>query len=105
MSEDHKTFESGLKKEVSDKPRFDLIPHELLERVARRFQHGMEKYGKDNWRLGNTDEEIDIFKQSSFRHLIQWENGLDFDEDHAAALITDVMMWEWLAHHKARPKQ
>ncbi len=92
---EHKVFESGLKKEVNDKPRFDLIPVELLERIARRFMHGAEKYGANNWKLGR-GEEIDIFMQAAHRHLFEWAAGKPDGEDHAAALLTDVIMYEYL---------
>lgn len=99
MTEEHKVFESGLKKEISDKPRFDLIPVEVLERIARQFAHGAKKYGEGNWKLGSGDE-IDIFRQAAHRHLFQWANNVDDGEDHAAALLTDVIMYEWLKNHK-----
>lgn len=98
---EHKKFESGLKKEVPkvSKPRFDLIPVEVLERIAKQFAHGAEKYGENNWRLGK-GSEIEIFKQAAFRHLFQWANNVNDGEDHAAALLTDVIMYEWLKNHK-----
>lgn len=101
MSKGHRVFKSGLKKEVVavEKPRFDLIPAEVLERVARQFAHGAKKYGENNWRLGK-GEEIEIFKQAAFRHLFQWANDAKDGEDHAAALLTDVIMYEYLSRHK-----
>jgi len=93
-----KVFKSGLQKENVKKTRYDLIPYEILIRVANQFSYGAEKYGENNWRLGNKDE-TDIFKQSAFRHLFQWANG-ETDEDHAAALITNLMMFEWLNKNK-----
>lgn len=100
MSKGHKVFKSGLKKEVTKvlKPRFDLIPSSVLERVAAQFAHGAQKYGENNWKLG-TGDEIEIFKQAAFRHIFQWADGKK-DEDHAAALLTDVIMYEYLSGHK-----
>jgi len=97
----HVKFSSGLKKEVPKvaKPRFDLIPVEVLERIAKQFAHGAEKYGENNWRLGR-GKEIEIFKQAAHRHLFQWANNVDDGEDHAAALLTDVIMYEWLKTQK-----
>lgn len=92
-------FVSGLKKEKSDKPRFDLIPVELLERIAKQFAYGAKKYGENNWKLGK-GPEIDIFKQAAHRHLFQWASDVKDGEDHASALLTDVIMYEWLKNHK-----
>ena len=95
----NKVYSKGLKKEIHEKPRFDLIPVELLERIAARFAHGAKKYGENNWKLAEGSEK-DIFKQASFRHLFQWANDVKDGEDHAAALLTDVIMYEWLKNNK-----
>ncbi len=102
MAKKHKIFKSGLKKEVTkeEKPRYDLIPVEVLKRIAARFEHGALKYGENNWRLGSK-EEAKIFKQAAHRHLFQWANDEQDGEDHAAALLTDVIMHEWLTKHKS----
>lgn len=94
----HDEFESGLRKEHTKKPRLDLLPYELIERIAGRFMFGAEKYGEDNWKLA-TNEEAKLFKQAAMRHLFQWAHG-DDDEDHASAAITDIIMYEWLINHR-----
>lgn len=98
MENSHTKFDSGLLKENVSKVRYDLIPHELLTRIAWQFTHGAEKYGVNNWRNG-TVHESDIFKQSAFRHLIQWLSG-QTDEDHAVAAITNIIMYEWINKNK-----
>lgn len=95
----NKVYSSGLKKEINDKPRFDLIPIELLTRIAAQFAHGAKKYGENNWKLAKGNEK-DIFRQASYRHLFQWGNNVKDGEDHAAALLTDVIMYEWLKNNK-----
>jgi hypothetical protein len=54
---------------------------------------GAEKYGPDNWRLANSLEEQRGFQDSAWRHLLAWMEGQD-DEDHAAAVVTNIMMAE-----------
>lgn len=93
---EHRVFESGLKKEATEKVRYDLIPVELLTRIAAQFTHGAKKYGEGNWKLGK-GQEIDIFRQAAHRHFFQWANGVEDGEDHAAALLTDVIMYEYLS--------
>lgn len=53
------------------KPRYDLIPTWALERIARRFELGAEKYGVDNWQQGLRDREF-IFDRinHAIEHLL-----------------------------------
>lgn len=94
-----KVFKSGLIKNDVKKVRYSLIPFEVLKRVAEQFARGAEKYGENNWRLGSR-EESSIFRDAAYRHLVQWVNNLDQEEDHAAALIANVMMHEWINNNK-----
>jgi hypothetical protein len=41
----------------SPAPRFDLLPRRALERVSARYEKGLERYGRDNWRKGLTDKD------------------------------------------------
>ena len=90
--------DSGMVRDVSsDKPRFDLllpkgVPYEgqLLTRFARLLQRGAEKYAPRNWEQAATEEEYERFRESAFRHLIQWLTG-ETDEDHAAAVMFNLM--------------
>lgn len=94
------TYDSGFNRDVTDgKPRYDLIPHELLYRLAMLYTRGAEKYGDHNWQKANSKEEYDRFIQSAFRHFMQWRSGED-DEDHAAAAIWNIMAYEWHTKHK-----
>lgn len=89
------TFDSGFKKdELGKKVDFTLIPYSLLERIARRFMYGAEKYGKNNWKLARPEEKEELMK-AALRHTFSVLND-EKDEDHAAAAITDIIMYEWL---------
>jgi len=95
------TFKSGLKKDqLNEKIKYDLIPHELLTRLAGQFTRGARKYGKDNWRQAMTNEEYSLFRESAWRHFVDWSNGLNNEEDHAIAAITNIIMFEWHTKHK-----
>jgi len=71
------------------KPRYDLIDRAFLRRWAHLMARGAEKYGEENWRLAETEEELRRFKASALRHLMQWLDG-EGDEDHAAAVAFNV---------------
>jgi hypothetical protein len=55
MNEQITTAKSGAK--GSKVPSLDLIPYRALCRLAARYEHGTEKYGRDNWRKGLTDRQ------------------------------------------------
>ena len=63
-------FPSGMRRDTQDnKPRFNLIYFPLLKRWAELMTRGAEKYGENNWRLANSLEELERFKESALRHL------------------------------------
>lgn len=83
-------FSTGMVRDVqTDKPRYDLLDWPMLKRWAELMARGAVKYGENNWKKAATDEELNRFKASALRHLIQWFNG-DTDEDHASAVYFNV---------------
>jgi len=94
-------FQSGMKRDIQfGKPRFDLILPQwqkyedtMLYRWAMILTRGWEKYGERNWEKANSQEELDRFKASAFRHFMQWMANED-DEDHAAAIFFNVNCYE-----------
>lgn len=83
-----RTFPGGSKRDNADsKPRFELIPFELLERVAVWYGLGAEKYGDNNWRMGQPKSAV---LGSLFRHLFKYMRGME-DEDHLAAVIWNAL--------------
>ncbi len=48
-----------------------------------------------NWELAKTDEELERFKSSAFRHFMQWLSGED-DEDHASAVYFNIQCAEYV---------
>ena len=94
-------LKGGLKKDdLDNKIRFDLIPPELLERVAMQFTSGSKKYGVDNWRKANTEEQEHLFIEAAYRHFVKVLKKQKDGEDHLAACITNLIMYEWHTSHK-----
>jgi hypothetical protein len=93
-----KRYESGMQRDTDEnKPRFDLIfadgvPYEdqLLTRFAALMARGAVKYEAKNWQKASGQEELDRFRSSALRHMVQWFCGED-DEDHAAAVCFNLM--------------
>ena len=67
----------------------------MLTRWAAHMTKGAVKYGRENWRLANSQQELDRFKASAFRHLVQWLAG-ERDEDHASAVLFNVSAAEFV---------
>ncbi len=94
-------YSSGMVRDTqAGKPMFNLInrvgvpmDQQMLTRWAMLMTAGAEKYGLRNWELACTQEEIDRFKESAFRHMLQWLNG-ETDEDHAAAVLFNIQACE-----------
>jgi hypothetical protein len=90
-------YSTGMKRDVNDgKPRFDLIsPREMpydklpLTRWAQLMERGAVKYGIRNWELAETQEELDRFRESALRHMMQYLSG-ESDEDHMAAVFFNL---------------
>lgn len=76
----------------SDKGKIDytLIPIPALKRIGRHYMNGADKYGRGNWLKLDTPEDIERYKQSMFRHLIQYLDG-EKNEDHLAAVVWNAM--------------
>lgn len=83
-------FSTGMQRDVQEgKPRYDLLDRPMLKRWAELMARGAEKYGEENWRKAETEEELKRFQASAIRHMFQWLNN-ETDEDHAAAVLFNV---------------
>lgn len=94
-------YGSGMVRDTQDgKPRYDLllpkdVPYsdQFLTRVAGLLARGAEKYSDRNWEQASGTEELDRFKSSAFRHLMQWLTD-ETDEDHGAAVVFNILAFE-----------
>jgi hypothetical protein len=85
-----KEFSTGMLRDADNgKLRFDLIYLPMLERWAGLMTRGAQKYSARNWEKAETQEELDRFVESAFRHFYQWITG-ETDEDHAAAVWFNI---------------
>jgi hypothetical protein len=102
-SGEREEYASGMRRDTQDgKPNFGLtqplaVPYDeqMLTRFAALMTRGAEKYGIRNWEIANSEEELERFKGSAFRHFQQWYCG-ETDEDHAAAIWFNVMCAEFV---------
>lgn len=96
-SGEHAQFASGMIRDTS-KGKADfhrVVDGPMFERwVALLTKAAAEKYhdiapGVPNWTVAESEDEYQRFKQSAFRHFVQWFRG-DRDEDHAAAVFFNI---------------
>lgn len=90
-SGERKEFASGMKRDVTTgKTLWHLVASgSMLRRWAELLTRGAIKYDADNWMKANGEEELKRFRESAFRHFMQWYNG-DTDEDHGAAVFFNI---------------
>jgi len=60
------------------KPALSLIPPEILEGLARVYEVGVTKYGRDNWREGGGLSWTETY-DAGLRHAGAWLRGEDLD--------------------------
>ena len=98
----HKPFDGGgVREDQSGRPRFELlvpldVPFEdqLLTRCAVHMSKGASKYADRNWESFSDEPALERAKAAAFRHFMQWITGTDDGEDHAAAVVFNVMAAE-----------
>src|SRR3990167_2022341 len=89
------TFSTGMNRDVAKgKIRYDLIipledKNHMLKRWAELLTRGAVKYTERNWEKAGTQEELNRYLESAFRHFMQWWEG-DMEEDHAAAVFFNI---------------
>lgn len=91
------TFSTGMQRDSGQKDlRPDLVYGPMLVRWSELMGRGAGKYGERNWEKACTQEELDRFKASAFRHFVQWFYGMNPEEDHAAAVFFNVAGTEYV---------
>jgi hypothetical protein len=99
----HETFAGGgMRESQGDRPRFELLypkdvpfDEQLLTRCAVHMAVGARKYESRNWEKFSDEASLERAKSSAMRHLVQWTTGAT-DEDHAAAVVFNLMAAEMI---------
>lgn len=100
MSEET-TTSAGSGAKSSNVPRLDLIPYQALVRLAGRYEKGLLRYGRENWRKGLTDKDYVLERAAHVLNhaaiLIEKLQGLrpdDGDDDAAAVMWGGAFLCE-----------
>jgi dATP/dGTP diphosphohydrolase, N-terminal len=84
-------FASGMQRDTDEgKTLWHLVASgPMLRRWAEHLTAGARKYTANNWMKATGPAELARFRESAFRHFMQWFSG-DRDEDHAAAVMFNL---------------
>ena len=97
IEEVNRRFKTGAQRDTGcNKLRHSLIPHKALDRVAKRYLDGAEKYGENNWK----GMPLSVYYDSAMRHMQAWWAG-DENEDHAAAAVWNMLCAMWTEDNAA----
>src|SRR5882672_6824709 len=90
-------FDSGMVRDTEDdKTDYSLVSDgPMLERWAEHLTKGAKKYDKRNWMKAAGPEEMHRFRESAYRHFMQYMSG-DTTEDHASAVFFNVNGYEFV---------
>lgn len=102
-SGERQQYPTGMVRDTNEgKPRFDLLipkgiayEEAMITRWAALLARGAEKYTERNWEKASTVEEYERFKESAFRHFIQWHMD-EVDEDHGSAVFFNIQGAEYV---------
>ena len=62
---ENKSYEGGATRS-NMKERYDLIPKEAIDAIARRLALGAERHGENNWKQGGPE-----FRKATINHLMK----------------------------------
>jgi hypothetical protein len=93
---------SGGASSSEEKPRYDLVPLEAIDAIARRLTMGAEIHGEHNYKFGEEDFWTDR-KNHAVEHLYKYIQG-DLTDNHLDGAITNLAMLCWKDKHKTVDK-
>ena len=80
-----------------EKPRWDLLPYDQVEKIVRVLTIGARKYKPDNWQ--KVKDPINRYSAALMRHIVAWEKGEIMDpetgEEHLAHAGCCLLFLMW----------
>lgn len=77
-----------------DKTRWELMPLDCLEDIARVYTEGAKKYGDNNWQ--NLDNGYQRYKAALLRHLLEFKKGMSVEEKLDKILLNQQVILLYL---------
>lgn len=96
-------FKGGMVRDIADNKTWWSLVYDgpMLKRWAEHLTKGARKYEKRNWMKAEGVEELERAKDSAARHFAQWMAGA-VDEDHAAAVMFNINLAEYVKERLAK---
>jgi hypothetical protein len=92
--------DAGARKDDAGKLRYDLIPLEALEALARVYTFGADKYEDNNWKKGIRFSRV---VAAMWRHMVAWAMGQRDDPEtginHLAHVAWGCFTLIYFQHH------
>lgn len=79
---------------IDGKPRWELLPIEVMEEVVKVYTFGAEKYGVNTWQ--HLDNGKERYYAALMRHLVAWRKGENLDEESKLNPLSHVI-WNAIA--------
>ena len=87
------TYETGATRSAeADGVRYDLVPPEGVEAVARAMHVGAVTHGDNNWKKGLRNS---ILVNHAMRHIVEYMKEGNTKEDHIGHALANLMMLKW----------
>lgn len=77
-----------------DKTRWELMPLDCLEDIARVYTEGAKKYGDNTWQY--LDNGYQRYKAALLRHLWEFEKGMNTEEKLDKILLNQQVILLYL---------
>lgn len=85
---------------LDNKPRWDLLPLDLIAKVVDVYTAGAKKYGDNNWQ--GLDNGYARYKAALFRHILAYESGEAIDKEtgceHLAQAAWNALAMLYFSH-------
>ncbi len=87
------TYETGATRSAdAEGVRYDLVPPEGVEAVARAMHVGAVTHGDNNWKKGLRNS---ILVNHAMRHIVEYMKEGNTKEDHIGHALANLMMLKW----------
>lgn len=77
-----------------DKTRWELMPLDCLEDIARVYTEGAKKYGENTWQY--LENGYQRYKAALLRHLLEFEKGMNTEEKLDKILLNQQVILLYL---------
>ena len=87
------TYETGATRSAdAEGVRYDLVPPEGIEAVAKAMAVGATTHGAHNWKKGLRNS---ILINHALRHIVEYMKEGSVNEDHIGHALANLMMLKW----------